>query len=348
MIQNIDWQHYMMPYQQQLMELSSLFEKFPRAEILECEKEVVYTQDKIKLYHYIPLNPKPQAKPLLIMFALVNRPYVIDIQPNRSLIRPLLEAGFEVYLIDWGYPDASDAHLRLEDYILDYLDHCVDFIRTQSGHDAIDLLGICQGGTFSLCYTALFPEKINKLVTMVTAVDFHTPGNTLYELVAPLDLENIIQHYQNMPGWILNLLFFSLKPSASHWLKYQRMLKEDPQSEKMALFLRMEHWLYDTTDQAGTAFVQYITDMYQHNKLVRNQFYLNDRLVDLKQITHPVLNIFALQDDIIPPSASQCLPQYICSKDYQQLTFDGGHIGIYTSQRAQQQIPPVISKWLMQ
>ncbi|HLF66641.1 MAG TPA: class III poly(R)-hydroxyalkanoic acid synthase subunit PhaC, partial [Gammaproteobacteria bacterium] len=330
------------------MEVYSLLEKFPRAQILECAKEMVYAQDKIKLYRYVPMQAKRHAKPLLVMFALVNRPYIIDLQPDRSLIRPLLEAGFEVYLIDWGYPDASDAHLTLEDYILRYLDGCVDFIRQTTSQNTLDLLGICQGGTFGLCYSALFPEKINKLVTMITAVDFHTADNTLTELIERMDVEKIIAQYKNMPGWLLNLIFFSLKPAATHWLKYQRMLKEDPFSEKMALFLRMEHWLHDTTDQAGAAFMQYVTQLYQQNKLVRNQFYLNNRLVDLKQITHPVLNIYALHDDIIPPSATQCLGQYICSRDYQHFTFDGGHIGIYSSHKAQQCIPPAISKWLMQ
>ena len=277
------------------------------------------------------------------MFALVNRPYILDLQPDRSLIRPLLEAGMDVYLIDWGYPTATDSHLILEDYIYNYLDSCVDFIRDATKQDAIDLLGVCQGGTLSLCYTALFPEKIHKLVTMVTAVDFHTKENTLTALVEHMDVESIIKQYQNMPGYLLNLIFFSLKPSATHWLKYQRMLKEDPDSDKMALFLRMEHWLFDTTDQAGAAFVQYITQLYQQNNLIKNQFYLNNRLVDLQQITHPVFNIFALADDIIPPSASECMPQYIRSKDYHQLTFDGGHIGIYSSQRAQQQIPTCYS-----
>jgi polyhydroxyalkanoate synthase len=343
-----DWQKIIASYQQQFNDVFNLLAQYPRAQICECEKQVVYTAGKMQLYHYTALGPKLKAPPLLIVFALVNRPYIIDLQADRSLIRPLLEAGLDVYLIDWGYPGLEDADLTLDDYILNYYDQCVDFIRKASQYDAIDLLGICQGGTLSLCYTALFPAKIRKLIPMITAVDFHTSDNTLTALVEHLDVSAMILQYKNLPGSMLNAILFSLKPTAAHWLKYQRMFKEDPNSDKMALFLRMEHWLYDTPDQAGKAFEQYITELYQHNKLIKNQFYINHVLVDLKNITHPVLNIFALRDDIIPPSASECLPQYLGSSDYQQLTFDGGHIGIYTSHKSQQQIPPAIIKWLLQ
>lgn len=344
----LDWQKYIAPYQQQLSETLHFLAQFPRAQILECEKQLVFEQGKMKLYHYAARSSLIQATPLLVVFALVNRPYIIDLQPDRSLIRPLLEAGIDTYIIDWGYPTLEDADLSLEDYTVHFYDQCVNYIREVSRQPAIDILGICQGGTLSLCYAALFPEKVRKLIPMVTAVDFHTQGNTLTAVAEHIDIPAIMRQYKNMPGWLLNLIFFSLKPNVSHWLKYIRMMKEDPNSEKMALFLRMEYWLYDTADQAGNAFIKYITELYQENKLIKNQFYLNGQLVDLKKITHPVLNIFATLDDIIPPSASQCLSQYIQSKDYQELVFEGGHIGIYTSQKSQECIHPTIINWLRQ
>ena len=119
-----------------------------------------YRQDKVVLYHYEPQAPEPLTVPVLICYALVNRPYMADLQEGRSLIQGMLRQGLDVYLIDWGYPDAGDQSLTLDDYINGYLDRCVDFIRRQHGLARINLLGICQGGTFSLCYTALHPQKI--------------------------------------------------------------------------------------------------------------------------------------------------------------------------------------------
>lgn len=342
-----DWQKFLLPYQQQLTDMLNLMAQFPEADICECEKECVYTQGIMSLYRYRKVNRATAGIPVLIVFALVNRPYIIDLQPDRSLVRPLLEAGLDVYIIDWGYPTDEDAHLTLEDYIVNFLDQCVDFIRAAHKQTAIDLLGVCQGGTFSLCYTALFPEKIRKLIPMSTAVDFHTQGNTLAALAEDLNAIAMIEQYKNMPGWLLNLIFFTLKPAAQHMLKYLRIIKEPADSAKLALFIRLEHWLYDTPDQAGAAFIQYICDLYQQNKLIKGEFYLNNIQVNLKQITHPVLNIFASQDDIIPPSASSCLPHYIGSHHYQELILNSGHIGLYTSHKAQAQIAPAIIAWLL-
>ncbi|MCC7278105.1 MAG: alpha/beta fold hydrolase, partial [Chromatiaceae bacterium] len=141
-------------------------------------RDPVYQEDKLVLYRYrahegVKRNPVP----LLIVYALVNRPYMADIQEDRSTIKGLLATGQDVYLIDWGYPDHADRSLTIDDYLNNYLDNCVDFIRESHGLDAINILGICQGGAFSLCYSAMHPEKVRNLVTMVTPVDFQTPDN---------------------------------------------------------------------------------------------------------------------------------------------------------------------------
>ncbi|MCB0073763.1 MAG: alpha/beta fold hydrolase, partial [Caldilineaceae bacterium] len=140
------------------------------------EKHAVYREDKMVLYHFEPLVDKPFEVPVLISYALVNRPYMTDLQDNRSLVKNLLQLGLDIYLIDWGYPGPTERWLTLEDYIDGYLDNCVDAIRTRHGIDQINLLGICQGGVFSLCYAATHPEKIKNLITMVAPVDFHVKG----------------------------------------------------------------------------------------------------------------------------------------------------------------------------
>lgn len=334
-------------WQQMWAQWTKQLAQFPQPDFIHCEKEVVYTENKLQLYHYKPLKKKLNPVPLLVSFAMVNRPYILDLQPDRSLIRALLEAGVDVYLIDWGYPTLEDKDLRLEDYVLKYLNNCVDFVATASKKKAINLLGVCQGGTLSLCYSALFPKKINKLITMISNVDFHTPDNTLTELAKNMEMETITEFYGNMPGWLLNQVLFSLKPTASHWLKYKHAMQETENQEKTANFLRMEHWIWDTPDQAGSAFVQYITQFYQQNLLIKDEIYLDGKQVRLTNITMPVLNIYALKDDIVPASAAKSLKNYIPAENYSEETFAGGHIGIYVSRKAQEEIPPKIAKWLM-
>ncbi|MDX1345970.1 MAG: alpha/beta fold hydrolase, partial [Sedimenticolaceae bacterium] len=177
------------------------------------EREAVFRDDKLTLYRYkAPEGVRQNKVPMLIVYALVNRPYMTDLQENRSMIKGLLENGQDVYLIDWGYPDRSDRFLTLDDYINGYIDSCVDYISARHGLDSINLLGICQGGTFSLCYSAMHPEKVNALVTMVTPVDFKTPDNMLSHWVQQVDIDLLVDTLGNVSGEMLNWTFLNLKP----------------------------------------------------------------------------------------------------------------------------------------
>lgn len=328
---------------------ATLWEKFtqlPRPEANQCAKKLVFQKDKVKLYHYVPLQEHTHKIPLLIVFALINRPYIMDLQPDRSLIRALLNAGFSIYLLDWGYPGIEDKDISLEDYVQTYLHEGVRYIQNNDQQKKINILGVCQGGTLSLCYSALFPDSVNKLITMVAGVDFHTPDNQLTTLVRYVDVESLAKKMGVIPGWMLNQMFFGLKSPVQHILKYQRALEEIDNKEKTDNFLRMEQWIYDTPNVPGRAFVQYVSLFYQQNLLIKGQFTLGDKVVNLKNITMPVFNIYAALDDIIPPSASRDLHQYINSSDYQELVFNGGHIGIYVRQNAQKEVPPAIIAWL--
>ncbi|PLY12781.1 MAG: class III poly(R)-hydroxyalkanoic acid synthase subunit PhaC [Sedimenticola sp.] len=310
-------------------------------------KEVVYTEDKLTLYRYkAPEGVKQNPVPMLIVYALVNRPYMTDIQEDRSTIKNLLAAGQDVYLIDWGYPDAADASLALEDYINGYIDSCVDEIREAHGLDKINILGICQGGAFSLCYTALHQDKVQNMVTMVTPVDYQTPDNMLSAWVQHMDVDLLVDTLGNVPGELLNWTFLSLKPFSLTGQKYVNMVDVLDDEKKLKNFLRMEKWIFDSPDQAGETFRQFIKEFYQQNGLLKGTVKIGKRTVDLKDITCPVLNIFAEQDHLVPPDASRALKGRTSSKDYTELSFPGGHIGIYVSGRAQKEVTPAIAKWL--
>ncbi len=148
------------------------------------ERQEIWRDGKVVLYRFIGEQAPVAKTPLLIVYALVNRPYMVDLQADRSLVKGLLSHGQDVYVLDWGYPDRSERYLTLEDYLLRYIDGAVDRLRAQSGLEAIDVLGICQGGTFSLCYAALQREKVRNLITMVTPVDFSHPRQHAVQLGA--------------------------------------------------------------------------------------------------------------------------------------------------------------------
>ncbi|HEY4353906.1 MAG TPA: alpha/beta fold hydrolase, partial [Paraburkholderia sp.] len=167
-------------------------------------KEEVYREDKLVLYRFKGPRAPTAKTPLLIVYALVNRPYMMDLQPDRSLIRRLLELGLDVYLIDWGYPDGADRYTDLDDYINGYLHRSLDVVLRAHKIPSATLLGVCQGGTFSLCYAALHSERVHNLVTMVTPVDFQTPDNLLSRWVQGIDVDALVAAHGVVPGEVLN------------------------------------------------------------------------------------------------------------------------------------------------
>jgi len=272
---------------------------------------------------------------------------MMDLQEDRSLIRGLLDAGLDVYLIDWGYPDAGDRHLSLADYVLRYIAHCVDHLRERHQQDSINLLGVCQGGALSLCFTALHPGKVRNLVTMVTPVDFHTPDNVLTHLIRHVDVDLLVDTLGNLPGQLLNFTFLSLSPFRLAGQKYVDLVDILDDVQALQNFLRMEKWIFDSPDQAGEAFRQFAKDFFQQNKLVKGEVVVGGQRVDLRDVTMPVLNVYASQDHLVPPAASKALAGCCGSRDYSELSFKGGHIGIYVSGRAQREVPPAIAAWVL-
>ena len=309
-------------------------------------KEEIYRVDKVVVYRFRGERAPTAKVPILIVYALVNRPYMVDLQDDRSLVKNLLAKGEDVYLVDWGYPDGADRWLTLDDYINGYIARAVDAVARHRRVRKINLLGICQGGAFSLCFAALHPHKVQNLITMVTPVDFQTPDNMLSNWVQKLDIDLFVDTLGNVPADLMNLCYLMLKPVRLNQQKYIGLVDILDNKVEMENFLRMEKWIFDSPDQAGEAFRQFLKDFYQGNKLIKGGLKIGDREVHLGNVTMPVLNVFAEQDHLVPPNASRVLADHVGTKDYTQVAFRGGHIGIYVSGRAQREVPSAIHDWL--
>lgn len=315
-------------------------------------KEPVYREDNVILYHYKPMVDNPFKIPVLIVYALVNRPYMVDLQENRSLVRNLLELGIDVYLVDWGYPQRGDRWLTIDDYVDDYINNCVEFVANRHGLDKINLLGICQGGTLSLCYAAICPQNIKNLIVMVAPVDFHV-GEGLLNLWSGcsygsecMNVDVMVDALGNIPGDFMNYGYLMLKPFQLNVEKYLGMADILDDEAKLINFLRMEKWIFDSPDQAGETFRQFIRDFYQANKLIKGEFRVGNKYVNLGNIKMPVLNLYAEKDHLVPPASSIALEKYVGTKDYSVNSFPVGHIGMYVSGQVQKSLPPTIAEWL--
>ena len=326
-------------------------------QIATTPKREVFRQDKVVLYHYTATAPKKTVStPVLMVYGLIGRYTMADLQEDRSLVRNLLAQGVDLYVVDWGTPTRGDRWLTLEDYIDGYLGECVDFIREKQKLEAVSLLGICEGGVFTTCYAARNPKKVKSLTLTITPIDFHAGAKD-----APLhhgliglwarsmshaDVDRLIEANGNLPGELMSFVFSMMAP-VNALTKYNLGLFDVMDDEKKLLnFLRMEKWLADRPDHPGEAAKQWLKDLYQGNHLVKGEFKLGGTKVDLKKITMPVLNVFAEEDHIIPPNSSQALRSAIGTKKYTELPLPGGHVGVFVSGKSQGILGKNIYGWL--
>lgn len=304
-------------------------------------RDEVFRHGKARLYRYRPLVNEVQAVPTLLVYALVNRASMADLEPARSLVRSLLDEGVDLHLIEWDSPTAVDAGRGLDAYLNVDLAACV-----QALPGPVNLMGICQGGTFALCYAALYPHQVRNLVTTVTPVDFRTPEDVLSHLLNHVDVD--LFSARNMSGELLNALFLSLKPFRLMHQKYVNLVPQLANPDALSTFLRMEEWIFDSPDLAARALYEFALWFYRENRLVNGGLEIGGRAVALSRVTMPVLNIFAREDHLVPPAASRALGGLTGSKDYTELEVPGGHIGIYVGGKSRQLVAETIGRWLRQ
>jgi len=315
-------------------------------DIATTPKTSVYTEDKLTLYHYNRDTNPTYKTPVLIIYALVNTYKMLDLQPDRSYIKNLLGAGLDIYLIDWGFPSKSDRYLSMDDYVNGYINNCVDFIRKKNRVEKINILSICQGGTLSVIYSSLYPNKVKNLVTHVTPVDFSTNDGLLFRWSKDMDFDKLVEGNRGLvPGEFLNQGFDMLKPMMKVQ-KQQALTNSLDDKDKLLNFLRMEKWISESPDQAGECFRQFMKDLYQQNKLIKGELEVGGKKVNLKNLTVPLLNIYATEDHLVPPASTIPLNDYVGSSDKELYSFKGGHIGVFVGGKSQKELAPAVTDWL--
>jgi polyhydroxyalkanoate synthase len=310
--------------------------------------EVVYEEDRLRLLHYLREGPPKYKTPLVFVFALVNRPYILDILPNKSVVRHFVDAGFDTYLIDWGVPSHAHRQHTLATYVDGYLPNVADFVCRRTGAPRASVLGYCMGGTMSAMFAALHPEKVQNLILLAAGIDFSTRQGllNLWSDARYFDVDRFVDAFGNAPAEFLQSAFLLLKPVANFVQKplglWERLEDEDFVEE----YLTMEAWLNDNVPVPGEVFREFVKYLYQGNLLVKNQMPVGRRVVDLRRITCPVLNLVADKDDLVPPAQSEPFNDLVGSTDRQVIKLSAGHIGLAMGKKAQREMWPAVCRWL--
>jgi polyhydroxyalkanoate synthase subunit PhaC len=310
--------------------------------------DVVFEHGTLRLLRYRREPPPTRREPVLFCYALVNRPYVLDLTPEKSVVHRYLERGFEVYMIDWGVPTNADRALTLYDYVSVRLARVIHFIRRAHSVGRVHLLGYCMGGTLSVLLTALEPELVGSLTLLAAPIDF-SAQRSLLEVWTDrrhFDVDTFIDAHGNCPASFLQTCFLCMRPIENLLEKHIALWEHIDDLGFVRGYFALERWINDNVPVAGATFREFVKHLYQRNELVRGELRSNGRRVELRRIECPLLLLTAKHDHLVPPESTEAIRGHVGSRDITTMTTDAGHVGLVVSSKVHAAFWPAATSWL--
>ncbi|MCA9679944.1 MAG: alpha/beta fold hydrolase, partial [Myxococcales bacterium] len=309
--------------------------------------DVVWTENKWRLLRFRPRADAPRRyrTPILLVPSLINRWYILDLQPGRSFAEWMVAQGHDVYIIDWGTPGAEDRYLTFDDVCDRYVGRALRQVARRGPDGVAHVLGYCLGGTLAAIHAAARPERVASLVALAAPVDFHDDGLlSRWTRVPTFDVGAIVDAFGNVPWPLMQASFQLLKPTLN-LAKLVTLVDRSWDDEFLDGFLATERWGNDNVSFPGECYRRYIEALYRDNALVRGDFTLSGRPARLDAIDCPVLAVTFEHDHIVPPRSAAVLLDHVASPDKDQLHLRGGHVGAVVSRKAAQTLWPALSRW---
>jgi len=310
-------------------------------------RDVVWTHRKVTLYRYRS-SRREHAVPVLLVFALINRPDIFDLRRGNSFVEFLLDEGFDVFLLDWGVPEDEDDDMGLERYVCDELPWGIRETLRHAGAEEVSLLGWCIGGTVCVMHCALTDDTaVRNLALLTTPID--TTGSRYANWVAreSFDVDLVADAYPSIPGRMIDWANKLLKPVTNYWTTYRKLWESTLDgSARREAYQTMAKWVADNPPFPGRAYREWITWMYKENRLVRGRLRLRGRPVDLAKVDQNLLVVTAGADHIAPPEGTAPIFGLVSSEDVTHFDRPGGHIGLMAGSQARGEIWPDLAGWL--
>ncbi|MFN8672394.1 MAG: alpha/beta fold hydrolase [Candidatus Sericytochromatia bacterium] len=307
---------------------------------------VIYSENKLRVLKIEPEN-KVYKTPLLMIPAMINRYYVLDLSVNNSLAKSLSEQGFTVYMIDWGQASEEDRWDTFTDVFTGKLKRVITKVTRDAGTKP-SVLGYCMGGTMSLIYSSCFTDDIKNLIVLTAPIDFSKAGvMSVWTRKEYLNPKSLVDAIGNLTPEFVQNGFMSLKP-AKVYRKWETAWKRQDDNKFMDNFLTLENWVNDNVPFPGGIWQEYITWLYQENRLFKDTLQIGKYKASLKNLKCNLLSIVAKEDHIVPIECAEPIHELAGSSDKTIKYFDGGHVGIISSPKLFPQLSDFIKNWLEQ
>ena len=312
--------------------------------------DVVYQRDKLEVrrYHHADRSIRPRHDlPVLLIPPLMVKPFIFDLMPERSMVKSLLDRGFDVFLVDFGEPDRADALVTLDDYVLDWIPTAVRQVREASGRRELSLLGYCMGGLFALMYLGVTPDRsVRNLVTVGAPLDASKMGLFAWATkMGGAQVEFLSRRIGNVPGGLSSAVFRLLTP-AKNLTRYADLFMNLWNREYVNGFDAMNQWVSQFIDYPQGAFQQFVRDFMQHNRLVRGTMRFGGKAANLRRVRANLLVIAGKTDQIAPAAAVRAQLDAVGSSDVTYRIAPGGHMGVLAGQTAPRHVWQPVAEWL--
>jgi polyhydroxyalkanoate synthase len=312
----------------------------------QTPKDVVWQQDRATVWRYRSDDVR-YGPPLLIVFSLVSKSYILDLAPGNSFVEHLRDEGFDVHLLDWGTPEDRDADNGFEDYVDRYLPAAIDAVREATGSDVVSLVGYCFGGVLSLLSVASNPDlPISSLTTIATPVDYTKMG-LMADMFrrTDMDVSDLLDDDGNVPADVLRTSFRVLKPTAE-LATYANLLDNLWNDSHVTAHQLMTGWTTDHVPFPGRIAQQCVDMLVRANGFVTDRLRVGGRKVSLSDVTVPFLNVVASKDHIVPVESARPVMDLVGSTSKDELVLEAGHIGLAVGRNAHKVTIPKIVEFL--
>ncbi|MFZ5842479.1 MAG: alpha/beta fold hydrolase [Pseudomonadota bacterium] len=338
----VHWQNELQAMAQQAGRLSAQALLQPAA-AEPGQRALHWQQQGARLYRY---PAAADATPILLVYAWINRPDVLDLSPSQSLVAALQAQGLAVWLLDWA--DSGAHGLSLDAYLSQLLQPALQQVCAASRQQRVAVLGICQGGTLALRLamnqaalnqtglnqTTQGDSAIASLSLAVTPIDFHRPEDRLSAWSQTVPASTLASLQAHSPA-TLNLAFLNLKPYSLRTGKYLSLLQQPVSATALGHFLRLEHWLLSGPLLSGPALATYLDRYYQRNSLCRREQTGVSSALPLGALQTPLQLLIADHDHIVPPASSLALAE-LTAQRVQVERLSAGHIGVLVGRQREQ------------